>query len=135
MTAPPQAETPGNLPPPDFDLEAPGTYLYSGPDSTRGWRINRFGLSLKDPARRAAFLADEAGYVADFGLSEDEAALVAARDWTGLIKAGGHLQAVLKLAATLGMNLYHIGAHNSGTDAETLQAACPRRVSGLPGEG
>ncbi len=56
-----------------------------------------------------------------------------ARDWTGLLEAGGHLQAVLKLAATLGLNIYHVGAHNVGTDAEALYAACPRRVSALPG--
>jgi protocatechuate 4,5-dioxygenase alpha chain len=59
---------------------------------------------------------------------------VRSRDWTGLLEAGGHLQAVLKLAATLGLNIYHIGAHNVGTDAATLYAACPRRMAALPGE-
>ena len=122
------------LPDPGFDLEAPGTYLYNGPASTRGYGLNRFALSLRSPANRAAFLADEDRYVAGFGLTDAERALVAARDWTGLLQAGGHLLAVLKLAATLGLNLYHIGAHNAGTDAATLQAACPRKVSGLPGE-
>ena len=65
-------------------------------------------------------------------LFRSEQALVEARDWTGLLKAGGHLQAVLKLAATLGLNIYHVGAHNVGTDAETLYAACPRRADALP---
>ena len=122
------------LPDPGFDLEAPGTYLYNGPASTRGEGLNRFALSLRVPANRAAFLADEDAYVAGFGLTPGERALVTARDWTGLLEAGAHLLAVLKLAATLGLNLYHIGAHNAGTDAATLQAACPRKVSGLPGE-
>ena len=121
------------LPDPGFDLEPPGTYLYTGPDSTRGRRLNRFALSLRSPDNRAAFLADEGAYVKRFGLTDAETALVAGRDWTGLIRAGGHLQAVLKLAATLGLNLYHVGAHNAGTDFETLYAACPRRVAGLPG--
>ena len=124
-----------SLPDPPFDLFPPGTYVYTGPDSTRGERLNRFCLSLRSPANRGDFLADEPAYLAGHGLTESEAALVAARDWTGLIEAGAHLQAVLKLAATLGLNIYHVGAHNAGTDAETLYAACPRRVSRLPGEG
>ncbi len=48
-----------------------------------------------------------------------------------MLRSGGHLQAILKLAATVGQNLYHIGAHNCGLDVDALQAACPRRVSGL----
>ncbi len=117
---------------PGFDLEPPGTYLYTGPASTQGYRLNRFCLSLRSPENRRAFLGEEAAYVARFELTPQEAALVAARDWTGLLTAGGHLQAVLKLAATLGLNLYHVGGHNLGIDAEAMEAACPRRVEGLP---
>ena len=128
--------SPGKQPPlpdPAFDLEPPGTYVYSGPDSTRGARLNAFALSLRSPANRTAFLADEDAYVARHGLSEVECALVRTRDWTALLEAGGHLLAVLKLAATLGLNLYHVGAHNAGTDYETMVAACPRRIAALPG--
>lgn len=102
--------------------------------SSRGARINTFALSLKKPANREAFLGDEEAYVARYGLTPEETALVKERNWTGLLDAGGHLQAVLKLAATLGLNIYHVGAHNVGADAETLYAACPRKVAGLPGE-
>ncbi len=129
------SSAPPPLPDPAFDLEAPGTYLYDGPASTRGYRLNEFALGLKSPQARAAFLADEAAYVAGFGLTPEEAALVSARDWTGLLKAGAHLQAILKLAATLGLNLFHIAAHNTGSDVDTVFAACPRRVARLPGEG
>jgi protocatechuate 4,5-dioxygenase alpha chain len=120
------------LPEPGFDLEPPGTYLYTGPMSSRGARLNALCLSLKSPTAREAFVADEAAYVARFALTPAEAALVGARDWTGLLEAGGHLQAVLKLAATLGLDIYAIGAHNVGTDAKTLYGACPRRVSAAP---
>jgi protocatechuate 4,5-dioxygenase alpha chain len=126
---------PPGLPEPGFSLEAPATYLYTGPASSRGWRLNLFCLSLKSPAAREQYLADEDAYVAKFGLAPAEQVLVRARDWTGLLEAGGHLQAVLKLAATLGLNIYHIGAHNVGTDAETLYRACPRRMAALPESG
>ncbi len=121
-----------SLPDPGFDLEPPGTFVYTGPDSTRGARLNTFALSLKSPANRAAFLADEDGYLARHGLTDPERAMVRSRDWTGMLQAGGHLLAVLKLAATWGLNLYHVGAHHAGTDYQTMVDACPRRVAGLP---
>jgi protocatechuate 4,5-dioxygenase alpha chain len=134
MQTPAQSPPAVALSPPGFDLEPPGTFLYTGPVSTRGFGLNRFCLSLKSPQNRQEFLADEAGYVAGYGLTGEEAALVKARDWTGLLEAGGHLQAVLKLAATLGLNLYHVGGHALGIDAAQMQAACPRIVSRLPGQ-
>ena len=125
-------DLPRNLGTPAFDLEWPGTLVYSSELALRGHKLNVFALSLRSPACRQAFLADEKSYVQDCGLSSQEQAMVFDRDWTRLLRAGGHLQAILKIAATVGQNLWHIGAHNAGTDAETLRAACPRRVSRLP---
>lgn len=125
-------DLPRNLATPAFDLEWPGTLVYSSQLALRGHKLNRFALSLRSPACRQAFLADEKSYAQGYGLSSQEQAMVLDRDWTGLLRAGGHLQAILKIAATVGQNLWHIGAHNAGTDAETLRAACPRRVSRLP---
>jgi protocatechuate 4,5-dioxygenase alpha chain len=39
---------------------------------------------------------------------------------------------VLKLAATVGQDLWSIGAHNVDCGRDALIAACPRRVTGLP---
>jgi protocatechuate 4,5-dioxygenase alpha chain len=117
---------------PTFDLDWPGTLVYSSELALRGHKLNRFALSLRSPTCRQAFLADEKGYMQSYGLSSQEQAMVVDRDWTGLLRAGGHLQAILKIAATVGQHLWDIGAHNAGTDAETMRAACPRRVSRLP---
>ena len=113
-------------------LEPPHTYLYSGPMSSAGERLNRFALSLKISANRTAFLADAQAYVSTYSLTPLEADLVARRDWTGLMQAGGHLQAILKIAATVGESLWHIGAHCAGMSVEQMQSACPRRLGGLP---
>ena len=117
---------------PAFDLDWPGTLVYSSELALRGHQLNRFALSLRSPTSRLAFLEDENGYMQSCSLSSQEQAMVANRDWTGLLRSGGHLQAILKIAATVGQHLWHIGAHNAGTDAETMRAACPRRVSRLP---
>jgi protocatechuate 4,5-dioxygenase alpha chain len=120
-----------SLAPPSFDLDPPGTYLFDGPRSTQGLLLNQCALSLKQPVNREAFHDDEEEYLSRYHLSPECRELIRRRDWTGLLQEGGHLQALLKLAATVGQNLYHIGAHNCGIDAESMRTACPRRVVGL----
>ena len=122
-------ETP---PPPPFDLGAPGTILFDGPLSTRGQTLNKFALTLRDPENRAAFRANEDAYMARFALAPDMTALVKERDWSALLRESCHLQCILKIAGTLGLNLWHVGAHHVGVSVDEMIALCPRRVSGLP---
>ena len=119
---------------PNRNLDAPDSFIYTGPMSTAGRHLNRFALSLKSADNRKAFLADEAAYMRGWSLSDQEMALVRARDWTGLLKVGGHLHCILKIAATVGQGLWHIGAHNADVPVEEMIASCPRRVGGLPEE-
>jgi protocatechuate 4,5-dioxygenase alpha chain len=118
--------------PPELDLREPGTIEFTAERAYQGRALNRFALSLRSADNRASFLADEEGYMLGHGLGPAERSLVATRDWTGLLLAGGHLQAILKLAATTGGNLWDIGAHNVRCLREELVAACPRMVDGLP---
>jgi protocatechuate 4,5-dioxygenase alpha chain len=120
------------LPAPSLELGEPGTIEFTAARALTGRALNRFALSLRSPANRAAFLAGEPRYLSRFGLSDTDARLVRERDWTGLLRAGCHLQAVLKLAATVGADLWSVGAHNVGCTRDELIAASPREVSGLP---
>ncbi len=126
------AGTTNPLPAPRFTLDEPGTIEFTAERALRGQDLNRFALSLRAPAARQRFLADEAGYLREYKITPEVAALVETRDWTGLLLAGGHLQAILKLAATVGQDLWAIGAHNAGCTREELIAACPRVVSAVP---
>lgn len=125
----------GELPPPALELGEPGTIEYTAERALWGRGLNRFALSLRSSARRAEFLADEIDCMVKAGLSAAEMALVQEHDWTGLLEAGVHLHAVLKLAATVGQDLWSIGAHNVGCSRDALIAACPRQVDGLPDVG
>ena len=115
-----------------LDLEPPGTFIYTAEMALQGQRLNKCALSLKDAANREAFQADPDAYMQRFGLDEAERALVQARDWTGLLRAGGHLQAMLFFAAVAGETLWHIGSHNAGMEVAEMVQLCPRRVTGLP---
>jgi protocatechuate 4,5-dioxygenase alpha chain len=121
--------------PPSLDLAEPGTIAFTAERALAGRALNRCALSLRSPSAREDFLHDERAYLTSFDVSPDDARLVAERDWTGLLRAGGHLQAVLKLAATVGADLWAIGAHNVGCSRDQLIAACPRAVHGIPGTG
>jgi protocatechuate 4,5-dioxygenase alpha chain len=117
-------ELAGELPPPAADLEEPGTIEFTAVRLS-GRVLNQFALSLRSPARRAEFLADEIGCMLGAGLSAAQVSLVLRRDWTGLLRAGGHPQAVLALARTVGQDLWSVGAHNVGCSRATLIGALP----------
>jgi protocatechuate 4,5-dioxygenase, alpha chain len=121
-----------SLPAPEPNLDEPGTFEFTAQRALQGKAINRFALSLRLPDARAAFLADDLAAMRPFGLSDTEVALIRARDWTGLLELGGHLQAISKIAGAYGLNLWDIGAANVGCSRDELIAACPRTVSGLP---
>jgi protocatechuate 4,5-dioxygenase, alpha chain len=120
------------LPAPPLELGEPGTFVFGVEEAARGRALNRFAASLRDPGRRAAFAADETGVLRDAGLGEEVIDMVLARDWTGLMRAGGHLQVLLLVAHALGLTLWDLGAHNVGCEPSELIASCPRQVQGLP---
>src|SRR4051812_278575 len=62
------------------DTPIPGTMVFTGERSSRGYRINKLAMSLTDEKNRDAFKADERAYMKRFGLSDDEMALIAKRD-------------------------------------------------------
>lgn len=119
---------------PGFDLSWPGTLLYSPQLALQGHMLTQFALSLRVAQNRQAFLDNECAYMQAWGISSSDQDAVLRRDWTALLQSGGHLQAILKIAATVGQGLWHVGAHHVGTTVETLQAACPRQLSGVPGQ-
>ena len=50
---------------PNRSLDPPDSFVYTGPMSTAGRDINRFALSLKNPANRATFLRDGHAHLVD----------------------------------------------------------------------
>lgn len=95
-----------------FDLEM----------SWRGYRINKMCDSLSKAENRATYKADEEAYLAKFGLTESEKALVRARDFSGLLEAGCNIYYLLKLGVVTGNGLYHMGAKMRGESYEAFLA-------------
>lgn len=90
------------------------TPLFDRDANLRGYALNKMAMSLARPENRAAFVADEPAYLARFGLDEATRAAVAARDWHEMVRLGGNLFFILKIAAVDPVPITAIGAAQAG---------------------
>ena len=102
--------------------EVAGTKVLTGERSRAGYRLNHMAMSLTDAANRAAFVADETGYLRGMGLDDAEIDLVRRRDWKAMIEAGGSIYLLIKIAGAVGVPLYEVGAHTAGMTLEQFMA-------------
>jgi protocatechuate 4,5-dioxygenase alpha chain len=95
-------------------MEIPGTIVFTGEQSQRGYRLNRMAMSLTDRANRERFVADDVRYTRAMGLTDDEVDLVHRRDWRGMLEAGASIYLIIKVAGAFGVTLQQVGAHSAG---------------------
>lgn len=99
--------------------ELPGTYVFTGELSQKGYHFNKMCHSLRRPENREAYKRDEKAYLAKFDLTDWEIQKTVERDWLSLIKEGGaSIYLLLKLAAVLGIDLAALGAQQRGESRE-----------------
>jgi protocatechuate 4,5-dioxygenase alpha chain len=108
-----------------------GVIRYGGTLASRGFRLTAFLISISQLGQREAFLADEAGTMARFGLDEREQALVRTRDYAGLLQAGAHVYAVAKSGHAFGATLMDIGARLRGQSTAELVSYCQARRAAM----
>ncbi len=101
----------------DYD-DIPGTFVFDGRRSRRGYGLNKFLMSLNDAGNRDAFRADEAGYLDGFALDADQRRAVLDRDWLGLLEVGGNVYYTYKLAACDGMSFQDLAGRQTGMTRE-----------------
>ena len=99
--------------------DIPGTTLFNAQQSRMGFHLNQFCMSLMKADNRAAFKADERGYLDRWPMSEDQKQAVLSRDWNGMIALGGNIYFTSKIAATDGLSFRQIAAAMSGVSEET----------------
>src|SRR4029079_13727942 len=117
------------------DTHIPGTTVFTGERSRRGYRINKLAMSLTDHDNREAFKADERAYMRRFGLSEHEMELIAVRDWNGLVAAGGSIYLLIKIGGAVGQNLLQMGAKMRGETLETFMKSRPAPGTAIERKG
>lgn len=98
-----------------------GTYPFTIERSVRGYRLNRFLHEMITPAHRERFLADPESLFAEYGLTEEDKAMVRARDWRAMIHYGVIFFMLEKLGAVVGVSNLHIYAAMRGQSLEDFQ--------------
>ena len=122
--------------PREYD-DIPGTIVFDGRRSRRGYALNKFLMSLNDAANRASFKADEAAYLDGFALDDEQREAVLGREWLRLLELGGNVYYTYKLAACDGMTFQDLAGKQTGMSAEDfarMMASGGRRPeAGPPG--
>jgi protocatechuate 4,5-dioxygenase alpha chain len=104
------------------DIETPGTTIFGATQARRGYALNAMCFSFNSAESRAAFLEDEDAYCARFGLDPEQREAVRERDVLALIKAGGNIYYLAKLAGIFGLNVQDIGAQQTGMSVDAFKA-------------
>ena len=99
-----------------------GTYLFDGARARKNYPLNKMCMSLVRSDNRKAFEADELVYCQSYGLDPGTIELVKSRDWIGMIKAGGNIYYVYKLAAIDHVSMQHVGAQQNGMTLEQFRS-------------
>ncbi len=94
--------------------DIPGTILFDAEQSRAGFHLNQFCMSLMKADNRAAFKADERGYLDQWPMTEAQKQSVLRRDWNGMLALGGNIYFTSKIAATDGLSFQQIAAIMSG---------------------
>ena len=103
----------------DKSKKIPGTKVFDGRESRKGYRINKFAMSFCEGENREAFKADEEAYMERWGLSEQEKQYLRDRNLAALIEeCGGNIYMIMKIGTCTGQGLYHIGAQLRGETFE-----------------
>lgn len=99
-----------------------GTTMFDGDQAQKGYALNRMCFSFNSAENRAAFLKDEDGYCAQYGLTAEQRAAVKNRNVLELLEAGGNVYYLAKLAGIFGLNVQDIGAQQTDTTVDEFKA-------------
>jgi len=100
----------------------PGTPVFDGDAAQKGLGLNAMCYSFNSAENRAAFIADEEGYMGRFALTDRQREAVRQRDVLGMIDAGGNVYYLAKLAGIFGLNVQDLGAMQTGLPLEDFKA-------------
>ena len=98
--------------------DIPGTLIFNTYRSRQGFNLNQFCMSLMKEPNRQAFKANEAEYLKQFNLTDDQTDAVLRRDWTKMMQNGGNIYFLSKLFSTDGHSFQHVAAIMTGGTQE-----------------
>jgi len=118
----------------DPDLyDIPGTTVFTGVQTRKGYHLNQFCMSLRSAANRARFVADERAYVDEWSMTEAQKQAVLDRDWNAALAEGGNIYFLAKIFATDGTSFPEAASIMTGVSVTEYTAMM--RAGGRSPEG
>ncbi len=102
--------------------DIPGTVVFDGTQSRLGFHLNQFCMTLMKSDNRAAFKADPAGYLEQFGMSAAQRQAVLERDYNRMIALGGNIYFLAKIGATDGHSFQYLASKMTGMSEDDYRA-------------
>jgi protocatechuate 4,5-dioxygenase, alpha chain len=107
--------------PSEFD-DIPGTVVFTPRQCRRGYQLNQFCASLKQPDNRERFHADEVAYLAEWDLTPAQRSAVLDRDYNAAIAEGGNIHFLAKLIGADGLTMLQAASSMSGMTPDEYAA-------------
>lgn len=102
--------------------DIPGTTVFDADRARQGYHVNQFAMSLMKAENRERFLADEAAYLDDWPMTEEQRQGVLDRDFNKLISLGGNIYYLAKIFSTDKQSFLYAAAKMTGVTQEEYQA-------------
>jgi protocatechuate 4,5-dioxygenase alpha chain len=99
-------------------LDVPGTTVFDAEQSRRGYWLNQFCMSLMKADNRERFKSDEAAYLDEWPMTQEQKQSVLDRDMNRMISLGGNIYFLAKIGATDGLSFQQMAASMTGVSEE-----------------
>jgi protocatechuate 4,5-dioxygenase alpha chain len=102
-------------------LDVPGTTVFDADQSRRGYWLNQFCMSLMRSENRQRFKSDEAVYLNEWPMTDEQKQAVLDRDMNRMISLGGNIYFLAKIGATDGKSFQQMAASMTGMTEEAYR--------------
>jgi protocatechuate 4,5-dioxygenase alpha chain len=102
--------------------DIPGTRVFTAARARQGYHLNQFAMSLMKPENRERWKADEAAYLADWQLTDEQRHAILSRDYNTLLDLGGNIYFLAKVFSTDGLSFVQAVSTMTGVSVEDYQA-------------
>ena len=98
--------------------DIPGTTVFDADMARQGYHLSQFCMSLMSQENREQFRADEASYLDQWRMTDEQKQAVLDRDYNRLIALGGNIYFLGKIFSTDGVSFEQAAAAMTGLSRE-----------------
>lgn len=98
--------------------DIPGTRVYTTARARQGYWLNQFAMSLMQAENRERWKKDEAAYLDEWDMTDDQKKGVLARDYNRLLDLGGNIYYLAKVFSTDGLSFLQAVGTMTGMSTE-----------------